>query len=161
MGRASRRSRPSLANSLIVPDRPLSGRISFGDAFHKAVPPDFKLEGDHDDVGFIRRKLPAEDIYFVANTSNHPVALRATFATTHKFGQRWDADTGTAVSGQAYTSPAAIPMILAAYESAIFVFSDSLCRQPRRPERSPRSPISPRTGRSPSPRPTNPSRNLC
>ena len=97
---------------------------ALGDALHKAVPPDFQLEGDHHDVGFIRRKLPAADIYFVANTSNQPVALRAAFATTHKFGQRWDADTGTAVSGQAYTSPVAIPMNLSAYESAIFVFSD-------------------------------------
>jgi alpha-L-rhamnosidase len=98
---------------------------ALGDALHKAVRPDFQVEGDNDDIGFIRRKLPAADIYFVANTSNHPVSGRATFATAHKFGQRWDADTGAAVAGPAYSGTAAIPVNLAAYESAIFVFSDT------------------------------------
>jgi hypothetical protein len=94
-------------------------------ALHKAVPPDFQLESGKDDVGFIRRKLPAADIYFVANTSNHPVSTQASFATTHPYGQRWDADTGDAVG---IASAAAIPLHLAAYESAIFVFSDKPSR---------------------------------
>jgi hypothetical protein len=98
---------------------------ALGDALHKAVPPDFQVEGDNDDIGFIRRKLPTADIYFVANTSNHAVSARATFATAHKFGQRWDADTGAAVAGPAYSGTAAIPVNLAPYESAIFVFSDT------------------------------------
>jgi hypothetical protein len=98
---------------------------ALGDALHKAVRPDFQVEGDSDDIGFIRRKLPAADIYFVANTSNHPVSAGATFATAHKFGQRWDADTGAAVAGPAYSGTAAIPVNLAPYESAIFVFSDT------------------------------------
>jgi hypothetical protein len=91
-----------------------------GGALHKAVPPDFALDRAHDDVGFIRRKLPDADIYFVANTANHPASMQVTFATKHKFGQRWEADTGTAVSVQG----TAIPLSLAPYESAIFVFSD-------------------------------------
>jgi hypothetical protein len=97
---------------------------ALADALHKAMPPDVKLDSANDEVGFIRRKLPDADIYFVANTANHPVSVRATFATTHKFGQRWDADTGTA----AYSSTAATPLSLAAYESAIFVFSDEPSR---------------------------------
>jgi hypothetical protein len=97
---------------------------ALADALHKAVAPDFKLDSANDEVGFIRRKLPNADIYFVANTSNHPLTVQATFATTHKFGQRWDADTGTAV----YSSTAATPLSLAGYESAIFVFSDDPSR---------------------------------
>jgi hypothetical protein len=97
---------------------------SLADALHKAAPPDFKLDRANDDVGFIRRKLPDADIYFVANTANHPASMQATFATTHKFGQRWDADSGTAVS----ISSAAIALSLAPYESAIFVFSDEPSR---------------------------------
>jgi hypothetical protein len=100
---------------------------SLGDALHKAVAPDFQLESNNDEIGFIRRALPGADIYFVANTSNHPVTVQAAFATTHKFGQRWDAETGTTV---AVPSPAAIPLNLAAYESAIFVFSDTPSRSP-------------------------------
>jgi hypothetical protein len=99
---------------------------ALGDALHNAVPPDFRLDRGNDDVGFIRRKLPDADIYFVANTANHPVSMEATFATTHKFGQRWDADTGTAVSVS--VAGAAIALSLAPYESAIFVFSDEPSR---------------------------------
>jgi hypothetical protein len=100
---------------------------SLGDALHKAVSPDLHLQSNNDEIGFIRRKLPGADIYFVANTSNHPVAAQAAFATTHKFGQRWDAETGAAVP---VSGPAAIPLSLAAYESAIFVFSDTPSRGP-------------------------------
>ncbi len=45
-----------------------------GDALHAAAEPDFTLTGADDFVksqlGFIRRKLPNADIYFVANTGN-------------------------------------------------------------------------------------------
>ena len=97
-------------------------------ALHKAVAPDLTLDRANDDVGFIRRTLPDADIYFVANTANDPASMQATFATTHKFGQRWDADTGTAVSVSVSVSGAAIPLSLAPYESAIFVFSDEPSR---------------------------------
>ena len=89
-------------------------------------PPISSSRRHHDHVGFIRRKLPASDIYFVVNTSNQPVNVRATFATAHRFGQRWDADTGGASGSPA--SPSAIALSLAAYESAIFVFSDTPSR---------------------------------
>jgi hypothetical protein len=109
-------------------DQPKSAIVAdpsaLADALHEAVPPDFKLDRANDDVGFLRRTLPDADIYFVANTANHPVSRQATFATTHKFGQRWDADTGTAVS---IPGPA-IALSLAPYESAIFVFSDESSR---------------------------------
>jgi hypothetical protein len=94
--------------------------FALGEALHSAVAPDFKLDRANDDVGFIRRTLPDADIYFVANTANHPASMQATFATTHKYGERWDADTGSAVSIPGST----IPLSLAPYESAIFVFSD-------------------------------------
>ena len=100
---------------------------SLGEALHKAAHPDFQLDSNTDEIGFIRRKLPGADIYFVANTSNHPVAAQAAFATTHKFGQRWDAETGAVVP---LPGPAAIPLSLAAYESATFVFSDTPSRGP-------------------------------
>jgi hypothetical protein len=102
---------------------------ALGSALQEAVPPDFKLDRASDDLGFIRRRLPDADIYFVANTANHPVSRQATFGTTHKFGQRWDADTGTAVS----VSGPVIAFSLAPYESAIFVFSDEPSRATAQP----------------------------
>jgi alpha-L-rhamnosidase len=100
---------------------------SLGEVLQKSVAPDFQLQSNNDEIGFIRRKLPGADIYFVANTSNHPVAAQAAFTTTYKFGQRWDAETGAAVP---LPGPAAIALDLAAYESAIFVFSDTPSRGP-------------------------------
>src|SRR3984885_10622498 len=99
----------------------IADESALGEALHKAVFPDFQLQGGKDDIGFIRRKLPAVDIYFVANTSNHPVSTEARFATTHQYGQRWDVDTGAAVG---IINQASVPLQLAAFESAIFIFSD-------------------------------------
>jgi hypothetical protein len=100
---------------------------SLGAALRKAVLPDFQLQSHKDEVGFIRRKLPTADIYFVANTSNHPVTVEAAFATSHKFGQRWDPETGAVVP---CAGPAAMPINFAPYESAVFVFSDNASGEP-------------------------------
>jgi hypothetical protein len=105
----------------------VADELSVGVALHKSVAPDLKLESNNDEIGFIRRKLAGADIYFVANTSNHPVTAQAAFATTHKFGERWDAETGTSVP---LPAPTSISLSLAAYESAIFVFSDTPSRGP-------------------------------
>ena len=42
---------------------------------HRSVPPDF-FAGDPA-IGFNHRKLDSADVYFVANTSNHPVHIKA------------------------------------------------------------------------------------
>ena len=87
--------------------------------------PDLKLTTSDDHtkevVGFIRRKLPNADIYFVTNTSNAPITATATFATTHKFGEQWDPDTAASTSATA-TSQA---IQLAPYESRVFTFSNA------------------------------------
>jgi hypothetical protein len=92
-------------------------------ALRKAATPDLQLVGGKDEVGFIRRKLPGADIYFVANTSNHPVSTRATFSTAHKFGEQWDPDTGNVLPG--IVEPSEMSLELAPYGSAVFVFSDT------------------------------------
>lgn len=72
-------------------------------------------------IGFIRRKLPNADIYFVANTCNQFVMLAAEFASSHKFGEAWDPDNGTATEAHAYSTD----FTLLPYESRVFVFSDT------------------------------------
>jgi alpha-L-rhamnosidase len=98
---------------------------TLAEALRQAVPPDLKLAATDsatlDAVGFIRRKLPTADIYFVANTSNHPIQAQATFTTTHKSGEQWDPDT-TASTPIPATD---VPLNLAPYESRIFVFTAS------------------------------------
>jgi alpha-L-rhamnosidase len=86
--------------------------------------PDFKLaSSDHhtkEVVGFIHRRLPDADIYFVANTSNQAVQATATFSTPYSFGEQWDPDTTTSVPATV-TSQA---IHLAPYESRAFIFSN-------------------------------------
>ncbi|MGC2399571.1 MAG: glycosyl hydrolase, partial [Acidobacteriaceae bacterium] len=94
-----------------------------GDALYKAAAPDFQVDSAQEEIGFIRRKLQDADIYFVANTANRSVSVQARFATTHKFGQRWDADTGDVIAA-GRNANSAIPLDLAPYESAVFVFGD-------------------------------------
>ena len=78
-------------------------------------------------IGFIRRKLPDADIYFVANTSNQQVYLAsATFGTSFKYGQAWDPD--SALSFPA--TPISQAITLAPYESRVFVFSNSKTATP-------------------------------
>jgi hypothetical protein len=94
-------------------------------ALNQAATPDFQLPTDdtvaRSQLGFIRRKLPTADVYFVANTSNRPIDTTASFATAHPYGQAWDPDS-TAVSP---ASAESFPIHLAPYESRVLVFGSS------------------------------------
>jgi hypothetical protein len=104
-------------------------------ALDKEADPDFNLTGTDDHtkevVGFIRRKLPTADIYFVANTSNQPVQATANFDTTHRDGEQWDPETGRA----AHVTASNLPLNLAPYESRVFIFAHYSESEP--PHRSP------------------------
>jgi hypothetical protein len=90
-----------------------------------AAQPDFQLPAADDaarrQLGFIRRKLPTADVYFVANTGNQTLDTTASFATSHKYAEVWDTDTATAASASAQS----FALHLAPYESRVFVFGDS------------------------------------
>jgi hypothetical protein len=96
-----------------------------GDALHRAAPPDFKLANEDDSakgqLGFIRRKLPTADIYFVVNTSNQSIDTEASFATEHRFGEQWNPDSAASTPASANAQR----LQLAPYESRVFVFSQS------------------------------------
>jgi hypothetical protein len=111
---------------------------NLANALHSAARPDFQIEAMPDGkplptgadaekhsydswVGFIRRKLPHADIYFIANTSNNTLHFTASFASNHKFAEQWDTDNATS----APFAPATDPITLEPYESRVFVFSDS------------------------------------
>ena len=108
------------AKLTFVPDE-----AHLADALTKAATPDFQLPADdsvaRSQLGFIRRKLPTADVYFVTNTSNRPIDTTASFTTAHKYGEAWNPDS-TAVSP---ASAESFPIHLAPYESSVFVFSSS------------------------------------
>jgi hypothetical protein len=85
-------------------------------------------------IGYIRRKLPDGDIYFVANTSNQALRLLATFQTTHAFGEEVDPDTGwpTAITWNSQ-GRAEADLWLEPYESRVFLLCD---KNPTPPVRS-------------------------
>jgi hypothetical protein len=122
------------SKNTLVPDE-----ASLAATLPQAQKPDFDLSSSNPDakdrVGFIRRRLPTSDIYFVTNTSNEPIEATVTFGTSHKFGEQWNTDTGT---------PTAVPvketeLHLAPYESRVFVFADA-------PPKSGHRPSTPQTG---------------
>ncbi len=108
------------ANNTLVPNE-----AALGAALNQAAKPDLQLPAAdstaRSQIGFIRRKLAGADIYFVVNTGNQPLDTTASFATAHKVAEAWDPDSATATTASAES----LPIHLDAYESRVFVFSDS------------------------------------
>ena len=71
-------------------------------------------------IGFIRRKLPDADIYFIANTSNEPLSLKnVAFRTDFSVSEEWNPE--TAETHELFLGCGIKP--LAPYESRVIVFS--------------------------------------
>ncbi|HEY6412840.1 MAG TPA: glycosyl hydrolase, partial [Edaphobacter sp.] len=94
------------------------------EALHSAVSPDLKLDSTDpavlSDIGFIHRKLPDADIYFVVNTSNQPLHTTAAFATRNRGGRALNPETGEAEFDMVF--PEKVELDLAPYESRAFYF---------------------------------------
>ncbi|GGY47640.1 glycosyl hydrolase [Pseudoduganella albidiflava] len=71
-------------------------------------------------ISFVRRKLADADIYFIANTSNEPVAASLVFREPRRHATRLDPD-----SGKLAQSALAPALTLAPYESVVYVMSDA------------------------------------
>ena len=79
----------------------------------------------------------AADLYFVANTSNTPRSIEATFRVAARRWERWDPLDGTIVPGTTRRAPggagATISLELAPYGSAVIVFPSSTDAAPETP----------------------------
>ena len=98
----------------------------------KDTAPDMTLSPRTPEIGFIHRKLPGGDLYFVANTSNQPKQVEAKFRDVAHHAEVWDSFSG-AVSG--LPDPRDIQLDLAPYESRLIFFSDSAMTAGPQPER--------------------------
>jgi hypothetical protein len=87
-------------------------------------------------IGFIHRKLPHADIYFLANTSNEPVRCTARVRVQGRQAEWWDPSSGeiTPAGG------AVMDLDLAPYESRVLVYSDE-ARAPEQHIPHPAEPI--------------------
>lgn len=81
--------------------------------------PDLQLERPQPAIGFIHRKLQNGEMYFVANTSNQPVATKARFRDgAGKPAHLWNPITGTTTM----IASDQVELKLAPYESTLVVF---------------------------------------
>ena len=69
-----------------------------GNALRAALQPDVAVPAGAFDVGFVHRRTETADIYFVANTSNAPIATTVTFRVPAGRSERWDPMTGHATA---------------------------------------------------------------
>jgi hypothetical protein len=103
----------------LVPDE-----VSLSVALSNAAKPDLVLnsadEATKRSLGFIRRKLPDGDIYFISNTSNEPLSLKGiAFRTDFSVSEEWNPE--TAQIDELFLGCGIEP--LAPYESRVIVFS--------------------------------------
>jgi hypothetical protein len=72
-------------------------------------------------LGFVHRKLPSADVYFLANTSNRSITTTATFRVPKEYAEWWDPFTGEISPVKAGQT---LELRMQPYESRILVFAD-------------------------------------
>lgn len=96
------------------------------------LPPDFSTGSAAPAIGFMHRKLPFADIYFVANMSNQPVDTEAAIRITGLQPECWDPFTGETerLPFKAEKGRTTIALRLAPYESKVLVFTNETSPAP-------------------------------
>jgi hypothetical protein len=114
------------SHELFAPDAKTAKLVAnpsdLGAAIAAFLKPDVTLDPATPEVGFIHRRLPEADIYFLANTGNRPYNFTAAFRTERRGAEWWDPFSGT--SSRAAGSGPVLKMTLAPYESRVVVFAD-------------------------------------
>jgi len=96
------------------------------DALHQALTPDMDATGKTEGLGFIHRKLADSDIYFLVNTSNRGVDGSVQFRSARPAFEAWNPDGGEVLEAEAHRDQARMKLVLAPYESRVFVLGDHL-----------------------------------
>jgi hypothetical protein len=94
----------------------VSDETKLGATLHAALAADVASAPE---IGFVHRKLGFADVYFLANTSNHPVHALTEFRVEGLDASVWDPLT----SKETWLGGKRLDLILAPYESRVVVFS--------------------------------------
>ncbi|HEV3202416.1 MAG TPA: glycosyl hydrolase, partial [Bryobacteraceae bacterium] len=94
----------------------LTDETKLGATLHAALAADVATAPE---IGFVHRKLGFADVYFLANTSNHPVHALAQFRVEGLDASVWDPLTGK----ETWMGGKRLDLMLAPYESRVVVFS--------------------------------------
>ncbi|PYQ05887.1 MAG: glycoside hydrolase [Acidobacteria bacterium] len=98
----------------LVSEDDLSARLA------RAVPADLTVTPPTPAVGFVHRRLPDADVYFLANSGNLPLDVSARFRTATPHAEQWDPRTGGVERLQAQRGE--IALALEPYASRVIVF---------------------------------------
>ena len=105
-----------------------------GAALASQSKPDVSFSPKAPEIGFIHRKLAVGDLYFIANTANHPVRTGARFRGAKNNAEWWDPFTGRT---SRIRDAARIEIALEPYESRIVFTGDVGKEEPERASDSP------------------------
>jgi hypothetical protein len=102
-----------------APGHFLEDEADLGQMLARVMKPDVSLLPAAPDIGFVHRKLPSADIYFLANTGNQMIRTQASFRVSADQAELWDP-----VSGKTQILSAASPvqLTLEPYQSSVLVF---------------------------------------
>jgi len=96
-----------------------------GSAAASYYKPDVVFSPKAPEIGFIHRHLSGGDLYFLANTGNQPLSVRANFRHAAKRAEWWDPFTGRVSPVE---NAAKIEISLQPYESRLIFFTNSLIK---------------------------------
>jgi hypothetical protein len=99
-----------------APGHLVADETALGAALHNALAADVATAPE---IGFVHRKLGFADVYFLANTLNHPVRAAATFRDGGPHAAWWNPFDGKIAAA----AGARVELDLAPYESRVLVFS--------------------------------------
>jgi len=91
---------------------------------HALLPPDIDAQGSAQGLGFVHRRTAENDIYFVANTSNHPVDATLRFRSRRAVIEEWNPENGRVLQSSQTKGNSGTLVRLSPYESRVFVLSD-------------------------------------
>jgi hypothetical protein len=100
-----------------------------GSAAASYYKPDVTFSPKAPDVGFIHRQLSGGDLYFLANTSNRPLSVLASFRHAAKYAEWWDPFSGHFSSVE---NAAKIQISFQPYESRLIFFTNSVIKPERK-----------------------------
>lgn len=100
-------------------------KLELGGKLASLVQPDLALSPAVADIGFIRRHTENAEIYFIANSSNQPQNVKATFRVQGMNAELWNPLDGSAVaaSAQAEENSVSLALNLEPYGSRVVVFT--------------------------------------
>jgi hypothetical protein len=103
-----------------------------GSTLRALLKPDVELSPAVPEIGFVHRKTRDAEIYFLANSSNAPQTVKATFRIAGLQAEWWDSLSGRVAPAAATAEPegrTAISIDLEPYGSRVLVFSKRMLPQ--------------------------------